>query len=225
MLRTAFVARRAAVLAVCAVAASAAPARAAFVFTSAPGETGETRLAGNLAGGITTAVTVGSADVTISGFGTYGRLKADGNLRFVIFLATDRSAPVFDSGPIRTAAAPADRWYDSPSLSFTLRAGADYRIGVIADQDFTYYWSGRGESVSGDGLTLVGGVNGNTGSFAAPVNLGDGGVTNSLHVLGQTPRGPTPETTNPAPPGVVLALTGVPALSLFLLRRGRTVRG
>jgi hypothetical protein len=216
MRRSALVARLALPLAVGALAVSATPARAAFILSTDPGGTMETRLVGNTAGGITTALTVGPADVTITGFGTYGRMRADGNLRFVIFVAADRSAPVFDSGPVATAAAAAAGWYDSPDLSFTLLAGTEYRLGVIADQDFTYTWDARGPTVTAGGLTLLGGRNGNTGpSFGAPIHFGDGGVTNSLRVLG-----PTPTTANPAPPGVVLALTGAPVLGLFWLLHG-----
>jgi hypothetical protein len=173
---------------------------------------------GGLYGGITTALTVGSADVTIDGFGTNGRMLQAGHLEFVIFEAAG-GALVYQSAAVRTAASASDMWYDSAAMTFTLRANTGYRLGVVADQDFTYRWDAVGAGVTGGGLTAVGGVNGNTGrSFAAPVNIGDGRVTNSLRVSG--PGGPDgPATANPAPPGVVLARTGVPAFGLFLLRR------
>lgn len=222
MHRTAIAARLGVPLTVCALAASAVPAPAAFLLTTSPGAAGqvaEIRRAGNPFGGITTAVRVGSTDVTIGGFGTYGRLAANGGLRFVIFEAGTRGRPVYDSGQVPTTGSAAAGWYYSPMLTYTLRAGTEYRIGVIADRDFTYYWSVGGADVTAGGLTAVGGVSGNTGrSFTAPVDFGDGAVSNPIRIL---PRDPT--TVTPAPPGIVLALTGLPAIALVWILR--LVRG
>lgn len=133
-------------------------------------------------------LTVGPANVEISGFGTFGRLNDDGNLKWVIFGNTEGSSPLFSTAPIAATASPDNIWYDSPAISFTLLANTTYQLGLMADQFFTYNWDYPGVTVSQGGLTQlqflgVDASNGNAFEFGSPVLGGGGAVVNSLRVF------------------------------------------
>lgn len=133
---------------------------------------------------IMNVITVGGSDVDITGFGTFGRLEADGNLQWVIFANTLGSSPLFSTGPVASTAAVSNMWYDSPAFAFTLKANTTYQLGLMADQLFTYNWDFPGVTVSQGGLTQASGDNGNAQDFANPVLVGGGVVVNSLRIVG-----------------------------------------
>lgn len=133
---------------------------------------------------IMNVITVGGSDVDITGFGTFGRLEADGNLKWVIFANSLGSSPLFSTGPVAASAAVSNSWYDSPAFAFTLKANTTYQLGLMADQLFTYNWDFPGVTVSQGGLTQSDGDNGNAEDFANPVLTSGGVVVNSLRIVG-----------------------------------------
>lgn len=197
---------------------TAGVANAGFIVSTAvPANNDLVRTAGNPNGGITTAVNVGGSDVTINSFGTFGQQLTNGNLKFLIFGTTIGSSPLYSSGSISTLAAlGVNQWYDAPSFTFTLIANTSYRIGVISDQNFSYNYGLPSSSVSGGGLTIPSGPNGNTGSsFSAPVNFGDGSVQQSFRAF----QNDAVVTAVPLPPTVLLAAGMAGLFGLRGLRR------
>ncbi len=204
-----------------AIAATLSSTRAAdggFIISTQPTNPGafsQTRQAGNFSGAITTAVNVGSSNVTINSFGTFGQMLGAGSLKFLIFQNVPNSAPVYSSALIPTSAGSGLQWHDAPTLSFTLLANTSYRIGVLADQGFTYTYDFPGTAVSGGGLTTPASQNGNTDSnFAAPTNQGGGTVLNSFRAF----QNDGLAVATPLPPTL---LAGVGMAALLGLRRLR----
>ncbi len=160
-------------------------------------------------------LTVGPANVEISGFGTFGRLNEAGNLKWVIFGNTEGSSPLFSTAPIAATASPDNIWYDSPAISFTLLANTTYQLGLMSDQFFTYNWDFPGVTVSQGGLTQlqfddINDSNGNAFEFGSPVLGGGGAVVNSLRVFAV-----------PEPSSVASLLGGGVCLAFGVWRRRR----
>lgn len=158
-------------------------AQASIIFNTMPdnpASTPETLLGRS----IMNVITVGGSDVDITGFGTFGRLEAAGNLQWVIFANSLGSSPLFSTGPVAASAGVSNMWYDSPAFAFTLKANTTYQMGLMADQLFTYNWDFPGVTVSQGGLTQGSGDNGNAQDFANPVLTGGGVVVNSLRIVG-----------------------------------------
>ena len=154
---------------------------------------------------IMSVLNVGPSDVQITGFGTFGRLNADGNVKWVIFGTNLGSSPLFSTGPVSQPASAVDGWYDSPTIAFTLLANTSYRLGLMADQFFTYNWDFPGVAVSQGGLSVPANANSNAENFASPVLTAGGGVVNSLRVFGDTQAVPEPTS---------LAIFGLSALGM-----------
>jgi len=167
----------------------AAQARAATILdttTANPGATNETRPANSA---ILTRIVVGASNVTITGFGTFGRLSAAGNAKWLVYQnPAGGASPVFQTASTPVSASGTNVWYDSPTISFTLLANTTYFLGLQADQAFTYTWDVPGVAVSGGGLTAPTGQNGNSnGTLAAPTYAGAGGVLQSIRIQGGVP--------------------------------------
>jgi hypothetical protein len=82
-------------------------------------------------------VVVGASDVTIGGFGVYGKAQAAGNIKFIIFDAGPApTEPRFISNAQSVQASSTVRWYDLADSNFlyTLKAGHTYGMGLIADR-------------------------------------------------------------------------------------------
>jgi hypothetical protein len=100
-------------------------------------------------------LTVGTSNVTIGGFGLYGR--AD-------FAST--AAPVqvtwalFEDGVFngaysfqQTVTNSDARWFNSPGVEVTLTAGKTYQMGVLANDTFTWGFYFSGSNLTQNGLT------------------------------------------------------------------------
>jgi hypothetical protein len=82
-------------------------------------------------------VVVGPNDVTIGGFGVYGKAQASGNIKFILFDAGPApTQPRFISSAQAVQASSTVRWYDlaDPSFLYTLKAGHTYGMGLISDR-------------------------------------------------------------------------------------------
>jgi hypothetical protein len=112
-------------------------------------------------------VFVGGSNVTMSGFGVYGRAETSGSVRWVVF---DGSSLVYQSGIQSTTGGA--KWYDSPTLNLTLAAGHTYSMGVIATDMFA--WGRNEEPVSAINSPSGLRINAFEGLVQAPNTNGDG---------------------------------------------------
>jgi hypothetical protein len=86
---------------------------------------------------ILSRVVVGPSAVTIGGFGVYGKARADGNIKFIIFDAGPApTQPRYISNAQSVQATTNLTWYDlaDPTYTYTLKAGQSYGMGLIADR-------------------------------------------------------------------------------------------
>jgi hypothetical protein len=192
----------------------------AQIISSMPTNPGASTTTETNGSGILSVLDVGANPVTINSFGTFGNINAPGNLKWVIYTSLQAvgNPPVFSTVAVPTAASAVGIWNDSPAINFTLNANTRYQLGVIADQDFTYYYDAPSTAVSSGGLTLPSGFNGNTGgTFASPTLSTGGGVLESFRAFGSTSA--TPE------PGTWAMFVGMTVSGgLFLKRRKRNSR-
>lgn len=149
-----------------------------------------------------TQIVVGASNVTISGFGVFGRVLTAGNGRWLVYQgSTVGASPVFQTAITAVSASATNVWYDSPAFSFTLSAGTTYYLGMQTDQSTNFQFDAPGTAVVAGGLTATAGVNGNSGgTLAAPTYTGGGGALIAIRIQGG------------APPPVVTCATTITAL-------------
>jgi len=165
--------------------AAGIPARAGILLTT--GDVYGTHEARTAESAILTYVAVGASDVTIAGFGSKGMISANGNVEFAIFDGGNSNDTLFVSTSQAVRFDGTDRWYDSPTFTFTLLANQSYYLGLISDKAFTYDWNLNVPAVASNGLTAVFNMNGNAISFTNPVFFQQGGVQQAIEIFdGQT---------------------------------------
>ena len=147
------------------------------------------------------------ADTHITGFAVFDALLADADLRFVIFEAVPRSAPLYLGDPIRFAAdgtSIADATFKrSPTIDFTFLAGHTYEVGAVVDAPALVPYLAGSSSAGG---IVAAESDANFLGYSPPAYLGNGNVQVAVRLYDDAPSAV------PAPPA--LALVGIGLLTI-----------
>ena len=173
---------------------------------------------------VLTKIDVGSSNVDISGFGTWGSLIFDGQLKGLVFKGdppADDSIPTFQTSPL-AASNGGPQWHDTQTISYTLQANSTYYMGIVFDKHFNFYYENPSAANSANGLTSpASGFSGSSGlalGFDNP--LFDHAFVNAQHsirIFGpSTPPVPEPSTL------AIWSLLGLCGIGIGWYRRRKT---
>ena len=141
-----------------------------------------------------------TTDTALTSFSIYNQMVTAGSLKFLIFDDITQDL-LYSSAPIAYGADAALTWKQSPTFSFTLRAGQSYDIGALANVNANYGYNTSGD-LTQNGLTSAQ-ANQNVQTFATPVLFGHAGGRIPI-ILNGTQA--VPEASPAASLGLLLAL-------------------